>query len=41
MGAPFWDYSFPSVLKTYIENVFCIAGNDPDAIMDKAISALR
>jgi len=104
IGAPFWDYSFPSVLKTYIENVFCvglitvydqygvphgqcradrlyyvstsggpfmqqfgyewiravvtrsfgipeteliyaenldIAGNDPDAIMDKAISALR
>ena len=24
VGAPFWDYSFPSVLKTYIENVFCV-----------------
>ena len=24
IGAPFWDYSFPSVLKTYIENIFCV-----------------
>ena len=24
IGAPFWDYSFPSLLKTYIENVFCV-----------------
>lgn len=24
IAAPFWDYSFPSVLKTYIENVFCV-----------------
>lgn len=24
IGAPFWDYSFPSVLKIYIENIFCV-----------------
>ena len=24
IGAPFWDYSIPSLLKTYIENVFCV-----------------
>ena len=24
IGAQFWDYSFPSLLKTYIENVFCV-----------------
>ena len=24
IGASFWDYSFPSVLKIYIENIFCV-----------------
>ena len=24
VSAPFWDYSFPSMLKVYIEHVFCV-----------------
>ena len=24
IGAPFWDGSFPSALKVYIENIYCI-----------------
>ena len=24
IAAPFWDYSFPSILKIYLENIYCI-----------------
>lgn len=24
IGAPFWDMSFPSILKVFIENIYCV-----------------